>query len=138
MLLLCCGLGAIVVVTSGPTQQELPPAPVARLETPAPTESPSPSSPPAPTAEASPVSPGTASTEAAPPPPPVKPKPRVVPPTKPTNVEPPPNDNGGGVPAVFYQNCTAARAAGAAPILRGEPGYRPALDRDNDGIACET
>lgn len=38
---------------------------------------------------------------------------------------------------VYYANCTAARAAGAAPIYRGQPGYRPALDRDNDGIACE-
>src|SRR5215475_5140854 len=37
----------------------------------------------------------------------------------------------------YYHNCTAARAAGAAPIRRGEPGYRPALDADNDGIACE-
>ncbi|WAH98832.1 excalibur calcium-binding domain-containing protein [Arthrobacter sp. MMS18-M83] len=39
--------------------------------------------------------------------------------------------------SVYYANCTAARAAGAAPIYRGQPGYRPALDRDNDGIACE-
>ncbi len=38
---------------------------------------------------------------------------------------------------VYYENCTAARAAGAAPILEGQPGYRPALDRDKDGIACE-
>jgi hypothetical protein len=38
---------------------------------------------------------------------------------------------------VYYKNCTAARAAGAAPIYRGEPGYRAGLDRDNDGIACE-
>lgn len=45
-------------------------------------------------------------------------------------------DTGGGG-AAYYKNCTAARAAGAAPILRGEPGYRSALDRDNDGIACE-
>lgn len=37
----------------------------------------------------------------------------------------------------YYANCDAARAADAAPILRGEPGYRPALDRDDDGIACE-
>lgn len=36
-----------------------------------------------------------------------------------------------------YANCTAARAAGAAPIRRGEPGYGPHLDRDNDGVACE-
>ncbi|NGQ94986.1 nuclease precursor [Brevibacillus sp. SYP-B805] len=38
---------------------------------------------------------------------------------------------------VFYANCSEARAAGAAPIYRGEPGYRPKLDRDNDGVACE-
>nr|WP_256694080.1 excalibur calcium-binding domain-containing protein [Actinomyces oris] len=37
----------------------------------------------------------------------------------------------------YYDNCTAARAAGAAPLYRGEPGYRPGLDRDKDGIACE-
>lgn len=45
------------------------------------------------------------------------------------------NDSGGGV--VYYANCSAARAAGVAPIRAGEPGYRPALDRDGDGIACE-
>lgn len=38
---------------------------------------------------------------------------------------------------VYYANCAAARAAGVAPLHRGEPGYRSALDRDNDGIACE-
>lgn len=36
-----------------------------------------------------------------------------------------------------YANCTAAKAAGAAPILRGQPGYRSKLNRDNDGVACE-
>lgn len=36
-----------------------------------------------------------------------------------------------------YNNCAEARAAHAAPIERGQPGYRPALDRDGDGIACE-
>jgi pyruvate/2-oxoglutarate dehydrogenase complex dihydrolipoamide acyltransferase (E2) component len=39
--------------------------------------------------------------------------------------------------AAYYANCDAARAAGAAPLYRGQPGYRPALDRDGDGIACE-
>jgi hypothetical protein len=38
---------------------------------------------------------------------------------------------------VYYKNCSAARAAGAAPILQGQPGYRAALDRDGDGVACE-
>ena len=42
--------------------------------------------------------------------------------------------SGGGA---YYDNCDAARAAGAAPLSRGEPGYRPALDRDSDGVACE-
>lgn len=37
----------------------------------------------------------------------------------------------------YYPNCSAARAAGAAPILRGEPGYSRRLDRDGDGRACE-
>ena len=39
--------------------------------------------------------------------------------------------------AVHFQNCDAARAAGAAPLVVGDPGYRSALDRDDDGIACE-
>jgi hypothetical protein len=43
---------------------------------------------------------------------------------------------GGG--SVYYANCTAAKAAGAAPIYRGQPGYRSALDRDKDGVACES
>ncbi|HZH44817.1 MAG TPA: excalibur calcium-binding domain-containing protein [Lysobacter sp.] len=38
---------------------------------------------------------------------------------------------------VYYPNCSAARAAGAAPVRRGEPGYAPHLDRDDDGIGCE-
>lgn len=38
---------------------------------------------------------------------------------------------------VSFANCTAARAAGAAPIRRGEPGYRDRLDGDGDGVACE-
>ena len=40
-------------------------------------------------------------------------------------------------PPVSYENCDAARAAGAAPIAQGQPGYRPELDRDSDGVACE-
>ena len=38
---------------------------------------------------------------------------------------------------VYYPNCAAARAAGAAPVRRGQPGYGKHLDRDNDGIGCE-
>ena len=36
-----------------------------------------------------------------------------------------------------YRNCSEARAAGAAPLYRGQAGYSPRLDRDGDGVACE-
>lgn len=39
--------------------------------------------------------------------------------------------------SVYFRNCAEARAAGAAPIRRGQPGYREALDGDRDGVACE-
>ncbi|PWL16197.1 hypothetical protein DKP76_18790 [Falsochrobactrum shanghaiense] len=34
-------------------------------------------------------------------------------------------------------NCNAARAVGLAPARRGQPGYWPSHDADNDGVACE-
>jgi hypothetical protein len=37
----------------------------------------------------------------------------------------------------YWGGCNDARAAGTAPIYRGEPGYRPEMDGDNDGVACE-
>lgn len=37
----------------------------------------------------------------------------------------------------YYPNCTAAKAAGAVPLYRGQPGYSTKLDRDGDGVACE-
>lgn len=42
---------------------------------------------------------------------------------------------GGGGGA--FANCTAARAAGAAPVRAGDPGYGRHLDRDGDGVGCE-
>lgn len=47
------------------------------------------------------------------------------------------DDRGFATNGFAYGNCAEARAAGAAPIRRGEPGYAPWLDGDNDGIACE-
>jgi Excalibur calcium-binding domain len=38
---------------------------------------------------------------------------------------------------VFYKNCGLVRAAGKAPLRRGDPGYSLRLDRDGDGIACD-
>ncbi len=40
--------------------------------------------------------------------------------------------------AVYYANCSEARAAGAAPLFVGQPGYRSGMDGDSDGIACES
>jgi endonuclease YncB( thermonuclease family) len=39
--------------------------------------------------------------------------------------------------SVYFANCRAAIAAGAAPLHRGQPGYRSQMDGDNDGVACE-
>ncbi|WP_105034636.1 GmrSD restriction endonuclease domain-containing protein [Cryobacterium aureum] len=40
--------------------------------------------------------------------------------------------------SAYYENCTAARAAGAAPVHSGDPGYGRHLDRDGDGVGCES
>jgi excalibur calcium-binding domain-containing protein len=57
--------------------------------------------------------------------------------TPPTRAAPEPAPDPAPAPDAYYANCTAARAAGAAPLYAGQPGYRPALDRDKDGVACE-
>jgi micrococcal nuclease len=38
---------------------------------------------------------------------------------------------------VYYQNCTEVRAAGAAPIRAGDPGWQSKFDGDDDGVGCE-
>lgn len=37
----------------------------------------------------------------------------------------------------YFENCTVAFEAGVFNIKRSNDSYRPALDRDSDGIACE-
>lgn len=39
--------------------------------------------------------------------------------------------------STYFSNCAEARSAGASPLYAGAPGYRPGLDRDGDGVACE-
>ena len=39
--------------------------------------------------------------------------------------------------STYFPNCKKAKESGAAPLHRGDPGYREELDRDGDGIACE-
>ncbi|MEV7866423.1 excalibur calcium-binding domain-containing protein [Streptomyces sp. NPDC088124] len=43
-------------------------------------------------------------------------------------VDPDP-DAGGNDESVYYRNCAAARAAGAAPVHAGDPGYGPRAQR---------
>ncbi|WP_233496157.1 DUF1524 domain-containing protein [Geodermatophilus sp. TF02-6] len=57
--------------------------------------------------------------------------------------EPLPGSGGGATPRsappaeVSYADCAAVRAAGAAPIHRGDPGWRDTFDGDGDGVGCE-
>lgn len=46
-------------------------------------------------------------------------------------------DGEAGEQARSFANCSEARAAGAAPVRRGDPGYSRKLDRDGDGVGCE-
>lgn len=39
---------------------------------------------------------------------------------------------------LHFKNCKEARAKGYKNIKKGEPGYAKHLDRDKDGIACES
>ncbi|HYN71114.1 MAG TPA: DUF1524 domain-containing protein [Nakamurella sp.] len=79
-----------------------------------------PATPPAIPAPASPASPAAATPAAAT----TAAQPPAAPPASPADP--------------YFKNCAAARAAGAAPLYRGRPGYREQMDGDRDGIACET
>lgn len=69
--------------------------------------------------------------------PPTTAPPATAPPAT-TRATSPPATSPPATQGAYYANCDEARRAGAAPIRRGEPGYRSGLDRDNDGIACDT
>lgn len=43
----------------------------------------------------------------------------------------------GSASAQTFSSCKEAAAIGVFNIPLGAPGYRPALDRDKDGVACE-
>ncbi|WP_282202078.1 excalibur calcium-binding domain-containing protein [Kitasatospora fiedleri] len=130
-------LGAI----SDPKQDTAVPAATtaSAAPSPSPTPSPTPSDTPSPTPEAV-----TSAPEPVPTPTPT-PTPETPTPTPPPIVAPQPQpeeptpepEHTTEQAAAYYKNCTEAKAAGAAPLHRGDPGYRSALDRDGDGIACE-
>jgi Protein of unknown function (DUF1524)/Excalibur calcium-binding domain len=51
--------------------------------------------------------------------------------------QPPAQDVPAGTPPQAYADCAAVRAAGAAPLHRGDPGWSDSMDGDGDGVACE-
>ena len=65
---------------------------------------------------------------------PAQPAPSPMAPSPSNSLPPMPPDTSN----VYYKNCTEAWAAGAAPVKVGEPGYGKHLDRDGDGIGCES
>lgn len=117
-----------------PTEEAVPhnPAPHESEQEPAePQPEPVPVAEPAPTQEAvHPAPPAEPEPQPAPIAEPApQPEPVYEPPAPEPVIEP--------APSAYYANCKAARAAGVAPIYRGQPGYRSGLDRDGDGIACD-
>jgi Excalibur calcium-binding domain len=116
-------------ITPLPALAPAPELAPARVVAPAPHLSPAPALAPAhaPARAAAPV-PAPAAAPASPAAPP-----NAGSPTRST--ESPSTGSTGGSP--YYANCAAARAAGAAPLHKGDPGYRSGLDRDGDGTACE-
>jgi hypothetical protein len=60
-----------------------------------------------------------------------------APPVTQAPVAQPPTTQASPPSGTYYENCTAARAAGAAPVHIGDPGYGSHLDSDHDGIGCE-
>lgn len=83
---------------------------------------------------------GSANPFAPPAPPAPAPAPPQAPPAPPQTAPAPPQSAPAprpSAPSGGYKNCTEAWNAGVAPLYRGEPGYAPHLDRDDDGKACE-
>lgn len=112
------------------------PAPAAQLEADAPADPAL--ADPALVAPGEPVSEQAPPVELAPPPPaPPAPAAEPAPAPAPAPVPPPVRDNAPAAASPYYQNCDAVRAAGAAPIYQGTPGYAKHLDKDGDGIGCD-
>ena len=121
----------VTKTTSTPaTRSAVPPATTVRVLIPPPPTS----ATPAPTAEATPTSTDETTTAPTPAPGPTT----TTTTTATTATESSETSTEQASPDVSYANCAEARAAGVAPLHRGDPGYRPGLDRDDDGIACET
>ena len=142
----CAGLAGCGVPSVADDAGSPAPAPsptVTASPSPTPTPSPSPTPSPTPTPTPTPTPSPSPTTQAPPPEPSTPPETQEPEPTPEADTQ---GGGGGAAPApapepkqesTYYPNCKAAKAAGAAPLYQGEPGYRPELDRDKDGVACE-
>lgn len=86
-----------------------------------------------------PVAPAAPAVEEPAPAPPVEEVPVEAPAPAPPVEQPAPAQPAPQAPSesVSYANCDAVRAAGAAPIRSGDPGWQQKFDRDGDGVGCE-
>ncbi|NNH72030.1 excalibur calcium-binding domain-containing protein [Nocardia uniformis] len=53
------------------------------------------------------------------------------------DVWPPKPSTSESEPRPYYVNCTQVQREESGPLLAGQPGYRPGLDKDGNGIACD-
>lgn len=125
-----------VVPQSCPARVEAHPQFLTELAALAPVAPTTTSTPTTTTTTAAPPTTSTAPPTTQPPPPP--PTTQAPPPPPPTTQAPPPPPPTTQAVSTYYENCSAAKAAGAAPVYRGDPGYGSHLDRDDDGVGCES
>ena len=138
-----CGIPSVADDAGSPAPATFPTVTASPSPSPTPTPSPSPTPSPAPSPTPSPTPSPIPTTQA----------PRSESPAPSTTQEPKPTPEattqaGGGAAApapaeepkqesTYFPNCKKAKESGAAPLHRGDPGYREELDRDGDGVACE-
>ncbi|TDO59056.1 excalibur calcium-binding domain-containing protein [Kribbella sp. VKM Ac-2571] len=115
--------------TAAPTSTPVA-EPTAIAATPEPTESPEAGRTPTPTPTKSRTPSATPEGTTEPTPTPTEPS-ATISPTEPTPTTAVTSTT------VVFRSCAEARAAGKAPLRRGDPGYSAALDRNGDGVACD-
>lgn len=113
-----------------------PTTPLAELPTPTPTPTAEAVAAPVATAEPAPVADPVAVPEPEPAPEADAPQDAPAPLYAPAEPAPPAPEPAPDA-STYYENCSAAKAAGAAPVHLGDPGYGDHLDRDGDGVGCE-
>lgn len=134
-----CGVPSVADDAGSPTPAPSPTATASPSPTPTPSPTPSPTPRPTPTPTPSPIP----TTQA---PPSESPAPAATQEPEPTPEATTQAGGGAAAPApaeepkqesTYFPNCKKAKESGAAPLHRGDPGYREELDRDGDGVACE-